>query len=48
MIYYICMEIMVFLLVFLIAIIGCANMFYVMQGVAVNLGSDQADSEIVG
>lgn len=30
MIYYICKEIMVFLLVFIVAIIGFANMFFVM------------------
>jgi hypothetical protein len=48
MIYYICKEILVFLVVFAISIIAFANMFFVMQGVAVNLGEEPEDSTIVG
>ena len=48
MVYYIMMAVRVFVCVFLVAIVGFANMFYIMQGVAVNLGYPSPSSEIVG
>jgi hypothetical protein len=48
MIYYISKEIQVFVIIFIVAVVAFANMFYVMQGVAVNLGQSADDSEIVG
>lgn len=48
MIYYICSEILVFLIVFIVAIIAFANMFFVMQGVSKNLGYDEDSANTVG
>lgn len=42
MLYYIVTNILVFKLIFFITIIAFANMFFVMQGVAVNLGEDDS------
>lgn len=41
-------SIRVFFLVFLIAIIGIANMFFVMQGVSIDYGFGEDDAELVG
>jgi hypothetical protein len=48
MIYYICKEILVFMIVFFIAVVAFANMFFVLQGVAVNMGVEPEDAFIVG
>lgn len=41
-------SIRVFFLVFVIAIIGIANMFFVMQGASLDYGYSQGDAELVG
>jgi hypothetical protein len=38
MLFYITKDIMVFILVFFVGIIAFANMFYIMQGIAHNMG----------
>jgi hypothetical protein len=42
--FYICKDIMIFSLIFFVGVIAHGNMFYVMQGVAVNLGHTSDDS----
>jgi hypothetical protein len=47
MLFYITKDIMVFILVFFVGIIAFANMFYVMQGIAYNMGETPSESTIV-
>ncbi len=47
MLFYITKDIMVFILVFFVGIIAFANMFYIMQGIAHNMGVVPSESRIV-
>ncbi len=47
MLFYITKDIMVFILVFFVGIIAFANMFYIMQGIAYNMGQVPSESTIV-
>lgn len=47
MIYYIIRHIMVFMVVFLVAVVAYANMFFIMQDVATNIGQTPDNSVIL-